>query len=200
MNFLKGVSDGIRKQATGRNIIALLIIFIIVLALMEAGPASSGKLKEVNEGMGMLDMQFGYNLVQVYGMLDRIGEEGRSIYAGLLGMDYIFAVVFMLLQSLMMTVLLDKTGLIRRWSMLNLLPFARSALDIMENCLILTMLWGYPSVYPVVAGLSSGVTVLKWIIYYGIIGILFMLGAMTTRSSIRSAGQKRKYRAWEKTI
>ncbi|HWQ29392.1 MAG TPA: hypothetical protein VN549_00265 [Negativicutes bacterium] len=53
--------------------------------------------------MGMLDMQLGYSQSQVYNMLDRIGEEGRSVYAGLLRLDYLFAVVFMLLQSLLMT-------------------------------------------------------------------------------------------------
>lgn len=200
MGFLKAISKGIRKYATGKNIIALLLMFIIVLALMEAGPAGSRRLKEINSGMGMLDMQFGYSQDQVYSMLNRVGKEGRSIYAGLLGLDYIFAVVFMLLQSLMMTLLLDKTGLIRRWGMLNLLPFARSAMDILENCLILAMLSGYPSVYPVVAGLASGVTVIKWIIYYGILGTLFLLGAMTTRNSIQAADSKRKYRTWENTI
>lgn len=192
MKVLNNISNGMQRFATKKYIIPLLIMFIIIIALMEISPIGKVRLNEMSGGAGMLDMQFGYSQLQVYDLLGSIGTVGRQLYMRLLGLDLIFAVVFMLLQSLMITALLRKAQVNHHWHKLNLLPFVRSALDILENCFILVMLNNYPIQLPIIIAISCMITILKWIIYSAIIAVAFTLGALTSRRSILSKMEKRK--------
>lgn len=181
MKFLAKASDAVQRFATKKYIIPIFALFIIITGAMDRGPISSAALKELSGGQGMLDMNyFGYSWQLVYGMLDTIGLAGRQIYAKLLGLDFIFAIVFMLFQSLMLTALLKRAQVQGTLRLLNLLPFLRSGLDFIENGFILTIILNYPLQMPLAVELSSAVTVLKFITYGIIIASLFLLGAYTS--------------------
>lgn len=194
MNVLNNISNEIKRFANKKYIIPALVLFIIMLVLMERSPIGSIELKELNAGIGMLDMQFGYSPILAYNMFEQIGSTGRELYSKLLGLDFIFSVVYMVLQSLLITALMRKTSLSARWGKLNLLPFARTVLDFAENGLLLFLLASFPAKHMATVEISSVITIVKLVINYGYIAIVFTMGALTTRQSVLSKIQKQKYK------
>jgi hypothetical protein len=184
MNRLLDFSNGLQRFTTRRYILPLFVLLVIVLAFMEVSPIGSARLKALSGGTGMLDMEFGYSPAQVYGFLDRIGDAGQQIYKVLLGLDYLFAVVFMLLQALLITNLLQRAGINHSGlQLLNLLPFVRSALDALENCFLLAILFQYPAQFPALVAASSALTISKLVVHRMIIVLTFSLGAwISTRT------------------
>ena len=100
MSWLRSLSGGIRPYANKRFILPVLMLFILTLAVLEASPIGEMRLKALSGGQGMLDMQFGYTPAHAYTMLGTIGETGRRLYEQLLGLDYLFTVVYAALQTL----------------------------------------------------------------------------------------------------
>ena len=149
MNVPTKISGRLTKYANRRYILPLLGLLILILIAMERGPFGSEKIKQLSGGAGTLDMTFGYSTAQAYSLLDRIGSAGRELYVRLLGLDFLFAVVYMALQALLVTALIQKAKLGARWEKLNLLPFLRSALDVVENTLLLGLIAGFPGQYQI---------------------------------------------------
>lgn len=177
MNSLKALSKWVEKYTNTRNILIALVLFILITGTMEVCPIGSVHLRSINNGIGMLDMlSGGYSPTQVYGMFARIGETGRVGYAQLLGLDVIFAIVYMLLLSLLLTLLLRWSGLTDRWMLLNLLPVLRSGLDLLENGFLLTLLFSYPTQLDLMVKIASTVTVTKWMVYILILTLLLAFG------------------------
>jgi hypothetical protein len=197
MRFLIYISNTILRYATPKYVLVLLVLFIMIAIPMEKGPIGQSTLRELSGGTGMLDMEFGYNRLQVYNMLDVIGQAGRQLYIKLLGLDFIFAVVFMLFQSLMLSSLLKRADVHEQLKVLNLLPFVRSALDIAENCFLLTVMFNYPVQMPVAVAIASFLTISKLVVYKLIIVLLLSLGAFASWKSINA---KRKIRKWSENV
>lgn len=193
MKVLRNVSKALQRYASLKYILITLGIFITTVAFMEAGPASSKELKVLSGGMGMLDMLFCYSQQQAYTMLDSIGEHGRFIYTALLGIDFIFAVAFMLFQSLIITLLMRRAGLLERFGILNMLPFLRSGLDILENVMLLTMIYNYPVRLRAAAILASVFTLSKWIVFYALIALLFILITSLIRKKLFTKKKMRSF-------
>jgi hypothetical protein len=107
------------------------------------------------------------------------------MYVKLLSLDFLFAAVYMALQSLLITALMKKAKLPARFERFNLLPLLRSALDAAENCLLLILILGFPAFHPAVAVAASGITVVKLALNYLYIAVVFFLGALTTRQTIQ---------------
>jgi hypothetical protein len=116
---------------------------------------------------------------------------GRQLYTRLLGLDLLFAAVYIALQSLLLTALMKKANLGGRWQALNLLPFLRSALDVAENCLLLYVIASFPAWHGVAVSVASAITVVKLALNYGYIAIVFIMGALTTRRTF-SGRHRRK--------
>lgn len=186
MHMLNTISNGMKRYANKRYIISLLIILIIILVLMDQGPFGTAKLKEISGGLGTLDMQFGYSAAHTYGLFEKIGDPGRWLYVKLLGLDFLFAFFYMILQSLLVTALMKKAKLSARWEKFNLLPILRSVLDMVENCLLLFLIASFPEPHTVVVWIASGITIVKLTINYGYIALVFFLGAVTTRQSVQA--------------
>lgn len=177
MNNLRKLSVLIEKYTNTRNFVVMLVLFILVTGTMEVCPFGSVHLRNINNGMGMLDMlSGGYSSPLVYSMFERIGEAGRIGYAQLLGLDVVFALVYMCLLSLLTTLLLRGAGIGSQWLLLNLLPVVRSALDLLENGLLLTLLFSYPARMEVLVNIASLVTIAKWVVYCVILALLAILG------------------------
>lgn len=197
MRRLYKISEGMQRFANRKYMIPLAVVFIIILVLMEISPISSSRLEQISGGRGMLDMQFGYSPAQTYTLLNDLGLEGRQVYTGLLGLDFAFAVVFMLLQSLLFTNLLNRVGASPALKLINLLPFVRSALDMLENICLLALLFNHPNQLQGLVGLASTITMLKWIVYRAVIAIALILGVITTTKNFLP---KNKIQLGSKTI
>ncbi len=181
MNALNGLSLWVYERADKKRLVVFALLLVAVLVVMETSPIGKGALKAAC-GEGMLDMRFGYSGDAVHRMFTALGPSGRILYQRLLALDVIFACIFMALQSFMLSALIRRSGTGDRFRLLNLLPAARSVLDLAENALLAAMLAGYQ------AGMNeqglvpfaSAITSLKWIIYYAVIAALFAFGALTT--------------------
>jgi hypothetical protein len=88
---------------------------------------------------------------------------------------YIIVVIVMFLQSLIITFLLEKAHFSESFKILNMLPFVRSLMDIIENCFILGFIFNYPVRVPALVRISSVFTNLKWVTYGLIIALLILL-------------------------
>jgi hypothetical protein len=172
--------------ATKKYITPVCITLAIILIFMEKGPLGKTKLSELSGGIGMLDMQFGYSVSQVYNMLDIMGNTGQQVYIKLLCLDFIFIIFYTLFHSLTIAALIKKTGLNDYFKILNILPFLRSALDVIENFFILKILLDYPLKVISLVNISSIITILKLILNIIIIGFIFLLGALVTKQNIDS--------------
>lgn len=177
MNSLRKLSVLIEKYTNIRNFVVMLVLFVLVTGTMEVCPFGSIHLRSVSNGVGMLDMlSGGYSSSLVYSMFERIGEAGRIGYAQLLGLDIVFALVYMCLLSLLTTLLLRGSGIGKQWILLNLLPVARSGLDLLENGLLLTLLFSYPVRLELLVNIASTITIAKWVVYFIILALLAVLG------------------------
>lgn len=181
MGNLSFFSNQLRKFSNKRYIIPILIILLIILGVMQV---FTFELKRSNEGSKSLDMRYsGYSQIQVNDMIVRIGSEGRNLYRRILIIDFGFIVVYSVLQSLLLTRLMDKANLYPDLKILNLLPYLRGGLDIVENSLLLTIINVFPKVNLSMISFSSTVTVLKWSIHLVILISLFSLGVVISSKS-----------------
>jgi hypothetical protein len=184
MQTLKNLSRLMAQYTRARNFFASLVLFILITGVMEVCPFGSVHLRSINNGVGMLDMlSGGYSPALVYNMFEQIGAAGRVGYAQLLGLDVLFALIYMCLLSLALTALLRWSGVKNAGLGLNLLPVLRSGLDLLENALLLTLLFSYPARLDPLVTLASSVTVVKWVVY---IIILVLIAALSLYGSIKA--------------
>lgn len=61
------------------------------------------------------------------------------------------------------------------FKILNMLPFVRSLMDIIENCFILALIFNYPVRLPILVRISSIFTNLKWISFALTIAVFVLL-------------------------
>lgn len=194
MNKLERLSEFLSRRAGWRTILPSLLLLVAVLFFMETGPSGKAALVEASGGQGMLDMEFGYGAGRLYSLFDSLGPAGLGLYSRLLCLDFAFAAAFMLFQSLTLSSLLRRAGAPTRLRRLNLLPFARSGLDAVENLLLLALMGLFPERVPLLAAAASLATTLKWILHYGIVGLLLLTGFLSgkRRRSDKKEGSERK--------
>lgn len=178
--------------ATKKYITTIITILAIILILMEKGPFGTTKLRQLTGGTGMLDMQFGYSVSQVYSMLEIVGNAGQQIYIKLLYLDFAFMIFYTLFQSLIITALIKKARLNDYFKILNIIPLLRSVLDVIENFTILKLILNYPLKMPILVHFSSSITILKLTINIIVIGFIFLLGALVTKQNIDSKIKMRR--------
>lgn len=185
INLIKSLKK-LQDLATKKYIMPVLIMLAAVLIFMEKGSIGIDRLKELNGGIGMLDMQFGYTGFQVYNMLDNIGLGGRILYSKLLCIDFLFIFVYTAFHFLVIAGLIKKASLNDYFNIINVLPLLRSVLDVIENCFLLLILCNYPVMMLTLVNICSMVTIIKLILNYIIIAIIFILGALSTRQNLKS--------------
>lgn len=187
MKYVDGISGKVEQLAVRKYVIPLVIFLFLILSVMQVGPYSIEKLSEASGGIGMLDMKFGYSEILVNRMMENLGDVGRQLYMKLLCIDFLFVIVFMLLQVILISVLLPAAGTGASRRMLMLLPFVRSAFDILENSLLLVILTSYPSRHAALIWSASLMTILKWIVFFVIIVVIVVLCALALRRYIASS-------------
>jgi hypothetical protein len=182
MKWLNRLSDRAYSFASKQTGFFLLFLLVVILITMQFG---TNGMKKFDPTAELLDMsKLGYSVTMVYGLLSRLGATGRLIYIQQLGIDILFAVVFALFQSVMISGLIRRSQAGDRWKILNLLPFARSLLDLVENGLLLSIIFRFPVENLPLVTTASTVTTAKWIIYYMVVVTLFSLGTYMTSKSL----------------
>lgn len=182
MKWLNRLSDRAYSSASKQTGLFLLFLLVVILITMQFG---TNGMKKIDSSAELLDMnKLGYSVTTVYGLLTRLTATGRLIYIQQLGIDILFAVVFALFQSVMISSLIKRSKADERLKILNLLPFLRSFLDLAENGLLLSILFRFPLENPILVTTASTVTIAKWIIYYLVVAVLFSLGFYLTSKSL----------------
>ncbi len=182
MKLLNRLSDRAYSFASKQTGFFLLFLLVVILITMQFG---TNGMKKFDSAAELLDMyKFGYSVTAVYGLLTRLTATGRLIYIQQLGIDILFAVVFALFQSMMISSLIKRSEADERLRILNLLPFLRSLLDLVENALLLSIIFQFPVENPGLVTTASSVTMAKWIIYYLVMAVLFSLGFYLTSKSL----------------
>lgn len=193
MNIINLLTNRVYQFSSKKAFFILLPTLIVILVIMQGG---TNGMKAIDSSADMLDMRhFGYSETVVYDLLTNLGQAGRQIYIRQLGIDYIFAVVYALFQSVMITGLMKRSGASLSIRPLNLLPYLRSALDMIENCLLLPIILQFPVKLPALVAVASTFTLLKWFVYALVMLTLISLGvymstkSMAAKRSLAKAGK-----------
>lgn len=145
-------------------IIRLLVILVLISALVIMRKIETGFLIYSN-GANVLDMRFGYSASDVFQLFTTLGAGGRSIYVRYLFDDFIFTVVFAIVQNYILKFTMGKAVLNSKWHVLLYIAYLRAFFDVIENIIILVLLNSFPSMLLSLITAASSVTRLKFIVY-----------------------------------
>ncbi len=171
MGLLERLSNKMNNYAKRRFFIPLLLMLFGVLLIMhQLTFRIKGMYQEIP------DMRYwGYNMHSLKEFLDKIGVIGRNDFIKNLYVDFLFILLFMLITSLFITYLTRKADIHSSLRYLNLLPFTRSLLDAGENIMLLFICMHYPSKFPVLASISSVVTITKFVVLWSMVIVILWL-------------------------
>lgn len=123
-----------------------LLILIVALNIINGEDVGVSKLKQITNGVGILDMEPGYSIEKAYSILDSQGTEGRYYYLKrIIPMDFVFPLIYMAFYC---SIILFLLKLIHpRNELLHLLAFVpvlNTFFDYLENITIIRLLVRYP--------------------------------------------------------
>lgn len=158
------ISRAIRRAATTRTVLASLVIWFIFEILIMGKPFGLAQLQEITGGPTILDMTFTTGPDSVYGVLDALGDAGRSFdLTHIVPLDLVFPFTYGLFLALGIS-----WGLSRLlpegspWLLLNLAPVIAAAADYCENAGVIALLLTYPARLDPVAWFVSIMYVIKF--------------------------------------
>jgi hypothetical protein len=148
------------QWATLKNGVIAVVLFGLN-GLLLAG--LDQRLTGLASGEPKLDLRFGYDLATVQRLMGAYGAEGRSTYVWNLVADTPFPILGAIAVSLF--ALLAFRG--RSWLKLLILPpLLFGVTDLVENALLVTIVGGYPALWPGLIAVASRVTQVKRAAYY----------------------------------
>ena len=158
----------------------LWVCFFGILLMIEVGPYSSNNLSNYNGGYGTFDMK-SYDSSTVMQVLNHMEQKGFAIYRGYFIFDYLFILVFGLVQCYLIYLVYGWCKNHKIVKLLYIVPIARGVFDIVENTLLLIVLQSYPKELSQVILIASSATWLKllmikvWsgIFVIGIVGSIY---------------------------
>ncbi len=141
-------------------------------------------LLDITGGANILDFEFGYSAQKAYQMLGSLGEIGRAFYLSrILPLDFIFPISYAAFYTAWMAVLVRHIADGRGWTRAVLaLPVLAMLFDWAENICVIRMLRQYPTVLQGVCGVSSAMTVLKFLFTVLSVVVLAMMFVLLLRS------------------
>lgn len=161
-------------------IIALAVVSLCLGWLSVGRPFGTGQLRQISGGIGPLDMKMTYSSETAFTALKRMGYAGRAFYRSWLCLDFVSALFSMLFQTALISYLINRLRLCRKWKFLNLFPVMKWLFDCVENILLLFMLSQFPFKPQVTAGIAGYMTFLKWsalfITLISLLGLLLAAG------------------------
>jgi hypothetical protein len=160
--MLSRLSAIIRRRANGWIVLLLLALFIFTVSVIF--PLLSGWLG-VPEDVVSIDTQLYYTPAALYDMLAAYGQ-GREAYAltHFTG-DLFFPVVYTLLLACSISWVFKKIlPPESRLNMLNLVPLAMFAMDLLENTILAILLLAFPRPLTPLAAAAGVITLGKWLV------------------------------------
>lgn len=153
----------IDKNSNQRTLILSIIISIISMAMI--GILAQSMVYNVYGDFTIPDLRFGYSFDQIQTAFDGLGGEGLRTWALAHSPDYIFPLAYSLAMMIGITLELRKLEIQdKRFKMMIFIPLAGGIADYIENILILSQVYSYPTLSESIILIASGVTILKWII------------------------------------
>ena len=153
----------------------IMAFFFSSMFLIENKWFGKGHLNAITEGAGMLDMNFFNPPAEIFNYLQIIGEPGREAYLILLLMDFCIIASLFLLQSTFIIRFLRRLSLYESYEWLLVLPLFRAVADIVETVIMIVNTSIYPTVVKPLMIITTTVTVVKWISFWVVIGVMVSL-------------------------
>jgi hypothetical protein len=165
--MLKGLMEAHSKLANGRNILILLVLFL--LANLVIIPAIYPKFET-------LDTLSSYTPGKAYNLISSYGEQGRQSYAVIeVTLDLVYPFITALMFSLIILYTFKRAFPGNDWVLkLSLTPYAGLLADYLENACVVTMLLSYPHELIAVAQISNFFTITKFVL--ASFQLLFVVG------------------------
>jgi hypothetical protein len=158
----KRVSKWLRQMSTGWVTLFALAVFLLFSALVL--PRQSASAPQGSDAVGSPDLSLYYSPGDLYRMAEAYGEEGRARY---IQARFTFDLVWPLVYTLFLVTAIS--WLFARafppdsgWQRANLAPLLAALFDLLENVSTSLVMLRYPDPTPVVDGLASVFTLLKW--------------------------------------
>ena len=179
--------ETLTRWATGKNILILLALFLIVNLVLV--PAFYPKFQT-------LDTLPSYTPHDAYQLIASYGDQGRQLYLlNELTLDLAYPIILALLFSLAILYTFRRGFPNQPWTRwLAIIPFAVMAADYLENACVVTMLVNYPRLLPTLAKVSNVFTVIKGVLSY--VDLIFIVGlaawlmnALRRRAMVRAESQ-----------
>jgi hypothetical protein len=177
--MLSKLSNLIARCYSLRLMISLCIAvaFFFWLFNFSSLPLSNPALMRVSHGKELLDVRLYYSAQEAFQAMKDYGPEGREIYQHFLVADFVFAPLYGLAFSLLLTLLARALfGPASSWSRLNLLPIGIALIDWLENTCLFLLLIRYPG-QNVFIGTASGIaTLAKWVLTAVTLAVFAFMG------------------------
>lgn len=172
--MLNMISEKFHAWAKGRWVLVMFIADALMAGYVM--PLAAGIMAfAANNSVLPLDLMFFYTPEQVFAMIDKYGEAGRSIYWKIeLTADIIYPIIYTLFFGLLMSWLFQRgfksNSAMQKW---NLMPVGGWFFDLLENIGIVAMLSLYPTKSTALAWLTMIFGSLKWA--FALVSIVLIL-------------------------
>lgn len=140
--------------------VGIFVLFIISLYLVELGPYGSRNVEKYNNGYGTFDMK-SYDANKVYEVLDEMDHKGFLNYELYYLFDFLFILSFGILQTLLTHYAYSWLYIGTFRNVIVGIPIVRGVLDMLENGMLLRVLFTYPQKQDNLIGVSGIITLLK---------------------------------------
>lgn len=140
-------SRAISRIATGKILLASLVLWAVLETLIMGKPFGIAQLQERTGGLTILDMTFTTGPQQVYALLDALGEAGRAFdLTRIVPLDLVFPATYALFLSVAIAWVLSRwLPQESPWTLLNLAPVIAAFADYCENAKVITLPLTYPA-------------------------------------------------------
>jgi len=167
----KQISGWLRRVSTGWVALSGLVIFLLFTALVL--PQQATKAAQETGSAESPDTSFFYSASDLYKIAESYGEPGRQAYVrARFTFDLVWPLVYTLFLATAISWAFGRAfAPDSRWQRANLAPLLGALFDYLENVSTSLVMLRYPARTPVVDGLASVFTMLKW----GFIGASFVL-------------------------
>lgn len=163
---------------------AISLVMIILLNL-ERIPFSSKSLSNITGGLTILDTRFFYNLSDISVFLDKLGQNGRSMYQLThFGPDLIFPISYSLFFASLNSQMGKRLVYTKhKTRFIFLLSMVAGFFDLLENFTIIALVASYPQLNQGLALSAQLFTIFKFNFFIiNIAGTLFLLLLMVKKN------------------
>lgn len=173
--MLNTISEKFHSWATGWRVVILMIAEAFMAGFVM--PAAAGIMAlAANNSVLPLDMMFFYTPETAFQMIEKYGQEGRTIYTRIeLTADLIYPIIYTLFFGLLISWLFQRGfkpgSSMQKW---NVMPVGAWFFDLLENLGVVSMVSMHPAQPAVLAWLTMFSGLVKWAFAIISIGLVLL--------------------------